>query len=209
MRRRIPEASWQVRSVFDGTPSAEWLDGVDGFVIGGSGSLSVLDDEVKVWRPGLRRLLDAALDNDTPGLCICFGHQFLAEHLGSRVHTDEARKEAGTIEVDVVDRQDSLFARLGAPHRAHAGHSDHVERVPEGARLLARTERSPVQAFRVGQLLSVQFHPDLTASEARQRYEYAFGDGPEVQRAMAAFDESHDETNVRLMHEWALEAFPR
>ncbi len=204
MRRCIPDVDWVVRSALgDALPAATWLDGVDGFVIGGSGNLSLVEDEPNhPWVPGLRHLLDEAMTRTLPGLCICFGHQLLGLHLGADVVTDRTRGEAGTITVERV-AEDALLAGPD-PFFVHTGHSDHVMAVPTGTTLLARTERSEVQALRVNgtHLYSTQFHPDLTAGEAVERYHQAFGHGPEATAAAARFDGNKDHHTEALLARW-------
>ena len=89
-----------------------------------------------------------ALAERLPGFGICFGHQLLAMHLGASVRTDESRMESGTVEVQGV-QEDPVFARVGSRFHVHTGHTDLVESVPDGCRLLASTGRVPVQALRM------------------------------------------------------------
>lgn len=151
-----------------------WLDGVAGFVIGGSGSYSVHDPRSASWVEPLRHLLDAGLERRIPGFGICFGHQLLGLHLGSPVVTDAAHAEFGTLDLELTDagHTDPVFAALPARFRAQTGHSDSVVGVPHGVTLLATSSQLNTQAFKVNDapMWSAQFHPDLTASEARDRY---------------------------------------
>jgi len=58
--------------------------------------------------------------------------------------------------------EDPVLAPLGAaPHVLH-WHSDAVD-LPRGATLLARTDITPVQAFRAGSALGLQFHVEVDA----------------------------------------------
>ncbi len=90
------------------------------------------------------------------------------------VVTDEARAERGTVAVELTEegRADPLYGALGPRFFAHTGHTDHVTRVPDTVTLLARTDLVETQAFKVKdrRFYTAQFHPDVTAEEARARY---------------------------------------
>lgn len=153
----------------------EWLDGQDALVIGGSGAYSVHDPRSTRFVYPLRDLLERALEDDVPGFGICFGHQLLGQHLGVEVTTEDGAAERGTIPIELTDHghEDPLFGDLGAQFHAHTGHTDHVTKVPNTVELLARTETVETQAFKVRdrRFYTSQFHPDLTAAEARSRYQ--------------------------------------
>lgn len=197
----------RVENVFASRPTRRWLDGVDALVIGGSGSFSVQDPRSAEFVGPMRRLLDRALDEQLPGFAICFGHQLLGLHLGARVETDEERRESGTVPFTLTEHgaRDPLFAELGPTFRGHTGHTDHVLSAPQGTELLARNDRCEVQALRVrgAPFYSTQFHPDLTAEEARSRYR-SFARGlPAAARARVAkdvsrFDPDADDTDRLL-----------
>lgn len=205
--RRLPQQVEVVPfNVFDADPASDWFEGANGFdafVMGGSGSVSVHDEEVSVWRSSSSRFFERTLAEGVPGFCICFGHQLLAQHLGADVVRDPARREAGTVDVDVVD-SDPLFAKRQPRFYVHQGHSDHVVMPPAATTLLARNDSSPVQALRVNgtKTYSTQFHPDFLATEARQRYAEIFGTGDDAQVAMAKFDSERDGDTKTLLAEW-------
>lgn len=99
-----------------------------------------------------------------PVLAVCFGHQLVAEALGSAVGPMAAGPERGAIGVHLTaaGRQDPLFAGLPALVRVHSSHRDEVRELPVGARLLGGTDHSPIQAFAWGpRLRAVQFHPEF------------------------------------------------
>ncbi len=111
-------------------------------------------------RPGLaaeRRLLAAAVDADLPTLGICLGMQLLARSLGATVHAEHGL-ELGFAPVD-LHRSDPLLDPLRG-HEVLHWHSDAIE-LPAGATLLASTALTPVQAFRAGSALGLQFHPEI------------------------------------------------
>ncbi len=153
---------------------AEWLEGQDAVVIGGSGAYSVHDPRSTRFVYPLRDLLERALEDDVPGFGICFGHQLLGQHLGVEVKTEDSGTERGTVPVELTEsgREDPLFKGLGDQFHVHTGHTDHVTRVPDTVELLARTEAVETQAFKVRgrRFYTSQFHPDVTAAEAQERY---------------------------------------
>ena len=114
-------------------------------------------------RPGLaaeRRLLAAAVDADLPTLAICLGMQLLARSLGAQVHRDHGL-ELGFAPVQLAAADPVLdpLAEVAVLH----WHDDAAE-LPADATLLASTRATPVQAFRAGSALGVQFHPEMDAT---------------------------------------------
>ena len=111
-------------------------------------------------RPGLaaeRRLLARAVDADLPTLGICLGMQLLARSLGATIHAGHGL-ELGFAPV-LLHGSDPVLAPLDG-HEVLHWHSDAAE-LPTGATLLASTAITPVQAFRAGSALGLQFHPEV------------------------------------------------
>ncbi len=117
------------------------------------------DDDARY--PGLaaeRRLLAEAVDADVPVLGVCLGMQLLARALGAQVHRAHGT-EIGFGTVDVV-APDPVLAPLGARPQVLHWHSDAAD-LPVGATLLAASGVTPVQAFRAGSALGLQFHLEV------------------------------------------------
>jgi len=165
---------WTTINALEHELGPEVLDGKHALVIGGSGAFSVHHPASEDFVVRVRRVVERALVDQVPGFGICFGHQLLGMHLGAEVVTDETLGERGTIELELTEdgAADELFGHLQLRFRGHTGHTDHVTSTPSGVRLLARSDDVETQAFRVegAPFYSAQFHPDLTASNARERY---------------------------------------
>lgn len=111
--------------------------------------------------PGLateRRLLAEAVDAEVPVLAVCLGMQLLARALGARVHAGHGT-EIGFAPVEILVA-DPVLTPLGPQPSVLHWHSDAAE-LPAGATLLARTAVTPVQAFRAGSALGLQFHLEV------------------------------------------------
>lgn len=143
------------------------VDNLGGGLVVLGGQMSCHDTADHPWIDPLKDLLVAAVDADVPVLAICLGHQLLAEALGGTVAVDHpAGGEQGAVRVTWTDAAftDPMLGRL-----AHAGptlmpqsHHDAVTALPPDAIELARGERHPHQAFRVGSAVGVQFHPEAS-----------------------------------------------
>ncbi|MBT0994918.1 type 1 glutamine amidotransferase [Cellulomonas sp. DKR-3] len=152
------DAPLRVRTVVDvADPLLPDPDEVAGIVVMG-GWMDADDD---LHHPGLaaeRALLARAVAQDVPVLGVCLGAQLLAMALGGRLLRRHGT-EVGFGPVDVV-ADDLVLGPLGARPTVLHWHADAVE-LPPDATLLASTEVTPVQAFRRGSALGVQFHLEL------------------------------------------------
>ncbi len=175
VRRRLGTREYELKTFNALVEPArvDMLDDVHFFLIGGSGDYSVHHPLSHRWVEPIRPLIQRALDEEIAALGICFGHQLLGHHLGSPVVTDPEQSELGTVEVSLTDagRAAPLFSGLNSTFKVHTGHTDRVSQMPSGVQLLASNERCETQAFHVRgtHFYSVQFHPDMTGGEARDR----------------------------------------
>lgn len=151
--------------------SADLLTGVDAVMIGGAGAYSVT--ETYEWTASLAGLCRACAEHEVPLFGSCWGHQFVARVFGGTVVNDPDRAELGTHEVELTDAgaADPLFGALPCRFGTQMGHHDRVSVLPPGAVELARNDRVPFQAFRLGDLpiYGTQFHSELDERTERQR----------------------------------------
>ncbi|MCP4807999.1 MAG: glutamine amidotransferase [Proteobacteria bacterium] len=148
---------------------------IDGVVISGSPS-SVPDREP--WSEALAEWI-----RENAGrfqmLGVCYGHQLMAHALGGEVRTMPDGPELGTFRLEQLDGDWFEVGEL-----AHEVHFDEVVTPPPSARVLARSERCPVQALAYDDWgRSVQFHPEFDAEVMR-----VYGGVYEVDVDVTAFD---------------------
>ncbi len=124
-----------------------------GLILSG-GPASVYEEGAPAVDPGLFRL-------GVPVLGICYGHQLMAQALGGEVRATGAR-EYGRTTLRVVE-PGLLLADLPGEDVVWMSHGDTVTRAPEGFRVTARTDVTPVAAMEDPQrgLFGVQFHPEV------------------------------------------------
>jgi len=145
----------------------------DAILVGGAGEYGVLDGHPRV---------DAMVDHlvglteiGHPIFASCFGFQALVKGLGGAVITDEDRAEVGTyvLSADGDVQRDPVFSVLPEQFNAQLGHKDRASILPSGVRNFASSELCPFQAIHVEgtPVYATQFHPELTWSDNRTRFE--------------------------------------
>lgn len=132
-----------------------------GFILsGGPGS---------VYASGAPRLPDYVLAQGVPVLGICYGMQLLGHSLGGRV-APAVKREYGPAEVELIGLSTPLFANFKSPIpslKVWMSHGDHIETMPPGFEVLARSPNSPVAAMgdMARGLYGLQFHPEVVHTE--------------------------------------------
>jgi GMP synthase (glutamine-hydrolysing) len=140
------------------------LDDIDAIITCG-GPQSPLDDDLPWLRPemGLLRLAHEAA---RPVVGICLGCQILARALGGEVAPLECGIEWGFHELTLsgAGREDPLFAGIAWRSMQLHAHRFQVKTAPPGARVLASSMRTPIQAWGLGlRTYGIQYHPEAYA----------------------------------------------
>jgi GMP synthase (glutamine-hydrolysing) len=139
------------------------LAAYDGLLVLG-GPMGADDDAKHHWLAGTKDLIRTAVDTSVPTLGICLGHQLIASALGGDVTRNPLGQQLGLLDVGWTDeaRDDELLASLATPRRGVQWNDDIVARLPDGATLLAATERGEIQAARFApKTWGVQLHPEV------------------------------------------------
>ena len=137
------------------------LDGVDGLVVLGG----VMDADETHAYPHLARTMDLVRDaaaRSAPTLGICLGAQLAAAALGGRAYPGPAGEELGWTKVELTPagQADPVLGALQEPAELFEWHHDTFD-PPPGATLLAGGAVYSSQAFRLGSVAAVQFHPEV------------------------------------------------
>jgi GMP synthase (glutamine-hydrolysing) len=111
--------------------------------------------------------LDAAiLRQGVPVLGICYGLQWLAQHTGGEVIPAQDGAEYGRTTLQVVANE-GLLAGVRQGGTVWMSHGDKVAKLPDGYRILARSEPSPFAVVADAQrgFYGLQFHPEVAHTE--------------------------------------------
>jgi GMP synthase (glutamine-hydrolysing) len=113
-----------------------------------------------VYEDGAPALNGGVLDLGVPVLGICYGQQAMARVLGGEVEATGIREYGKT---DLQSSGGLLLGDLPPSQVVWMSHADAVSRAPEGFRVTARTEATPVAAMEDPErgLFAVQFHPEV------------------------------------------------
>ncbi len=171
-----------------------------GFIITGS------HDDVTDHAPWVERLAGYVMylmERGLPVLGICFGHQLLAYAGGGSVKDHPGGQELGTVTIRRTEgtKKDPLLRGLPRSFPAHVNHAQTVERLPEGAVVLAYNDFEKTHAFRLGeQAWGVQFHPEYTGdimrAQIREQYDAVKKSGRDPEKLL---QEVSDKDHGRLV----------
>ncbi len=137
---------------------------LSGVIITGS---SALVTERAAWMLRTEGYIRELVAARVPILGICFGHQIVGQALGGLVAKNPRGREIGTVNV-TIEGQDVLLEGFPAEFHANASHLESVVNLPDGARLLGRTDLEPHAMYAVGDCVRcVQFHPEFDQDVTR------------------------------------------
>lgn len=130
-------------------------------VMGGSQMVSEVSADTHPYMRDELRFVEDAMAKDVPLVGVCLGSQMIARVMGAKVDYHPDRKLAigyYNVEPTVAGRELGLSREL----KVLNGNSQGWD-LPRGAELLATSDiPHPNQAFRHGNTLALQFHPEVT-----------------------------------------------
>lgn len=113
---------------------------------------------------GTPRAPQGLFEMGLPVLGICYGQQTMVDQLGGTVETSDHR-EFGRAFIDVVEDCDLFHEcwEVGSSEQVWMSHGDRVTALPEGFRIVAKSEGAPLAAIANDDkhFYGVQFHPEV------------------------------------------------
>jgi len=105
-------------------------------------------------------------DLGLPILGICYGMQLIAQHFGGEV-IPATRHEYGKAKLHIIEPNSPIFRGVDNDTTVWMSHSDRVERLPDGFKVLATSDNSPYAtiANEDRDIYAFQFHPEVHHSE--------------------------------------------
>src|SRR5699024_787790 len=187
---------------FLGEPIPQELT-ADGLIVL-AGYMNVYADDSYPWVPDVRRLYHQADKTATPVLGVCFGAQLLATTFGGEVSLDAPLgPEIGVVEAHWTPEGqiDDVVGGLSQPFLAGAFHDDAISQLPSDAVRLAAGNTYPVQAFRRGAAVGLQFHPEATPEIFREWSEVALRRCPWLEELIRAKVQEFERLDAVSMEE--------
>ena len=158
----------RIRMEENGIPELS-LDDYSGIICGG-GPSNVSDPEERKGLSQLRfeadltRLYPQIFEKDFPFLGACYGIGSLTNYLGGEVSTSNYAEEVGSSNIYLTEEAESDPLTQGLPNKfkAFVGHKEACQNLADGAILLARSTKCPIQMIRFRKnIYATQFHPEL------------------------------------------------
>ena len=151
----------EVTSVEWNEASGRVFDSYDGVALSGSPDMM---SEPKI-QTKYEKEIEAIIGTKSPVLGVCFGHQMMACAFGSQVVKD-GKHVLEMVKTTVLD-DDPLFRGLGRSLMLLESRHEVVRSLPEGFRLIARSEMSRIATMKheTRLLYGVQFHPERYTKE--------------------------------------------
>ncbi|MDU5595956.1 glutamine-hydrolyzing GMP synthase, partial [Peptoniphilus rhinitidis] len=103
-------------------------------------------------------------EKNIPILGLCYGMQIMAHILGGEVVNAPKEREFGKTKIKT--EKSEIFKNLSDEETIWMSHVDRVEKVPEGFKIIAKSENCPVAAMENEdkKLYALQFHPEVNHS---------------------------------------------
>ena len=133
------------------------------------GPMNVYEEEKYPFLKAETQFIRDIVQKEIPFLGVCLGSQLLAKACQGKV-VESPNREVGFYNVQLTkDAQgDPLFKSIDLEIKVYQWHQDMSE-IPQRAKLLAKAELCPVQAFRVGRCAyGFQFHIAITDKSIEQ-----------------------------------------
>ncbi len=117
-----------------------------------------------VYEEGAPEIAEELFELGVPVLGICYGMQLMSRHFQGEV-VPAGKREYGHADLVGLNSPGPLFDGFFAAGKASVwmSHGDHVETLPQGFEVVAKTDNAPVCAIQnvEKQLYGVQFHPEV------------------------------------------------
>ncbi len=128
-----------------------------------------------VYEPGAPNLDPSLLDLGIPVLGICYGMQIIAHVAGGRVERAKVR-EYGVHLFSPSASASPLWNVFRPASPVLMSHGDWIEKLPAGFTASGSTETTPIAAMedKKRRIYGVQFHPEVTQTEAGVKFLRAF-----------------------------------
>ncbi|HMA62744.1 MAG TPA: glutamine-hydrolyzing GMP synthase [bacterium] len=100
-------------------------------------------------------------DLNIPILGICYGLQLICRHFGGQVHSGDKR-EYGKSKM-IINEAHKLFSGLDSGTQVWMSHGDHIDKIPDGFSIIAKSENKAPAAMVNDQrkIYGIQFHPEV------------------------------------------------
>ena len=201
------DVAYPIENGPDDLPNGKSLTDYDGIVFTGS-ALSCYEDGPQVSHQ--RDLAKAAFESRTPVFGSCWGMQIMTLALGGHVRATPTGRELGigkAITLNKAGRDHPMFEGRPDTFDVLEVHKDEVDRLPQGAILLAGNAMSDVQAIIIERdgcsFWGVQYHPEFdfnTMAVVLKRLENLlvkeglFATTEEVQQEIQNYRELHNDS---------------